>query len=270
MSDIQHVELVSANGDSRVVVSTWGGRVISWKHYGRHVLYRSPAFEDDETCSPHAGMPVLFPQFGLFGDGKMHGFVRNMKWRIEATARDQCVLVLTSNDFERNDCAIEFAARVIAQVDDDQLRVWLQFENVSKSNVMSFTTGVHTYFAIEDIGKVQVVGLQGANFLDAADELSPSVDLDRSLRFDQLIDRIYVDTPTPITMIADGVNVVVDQAGFEDTVVWNPGSEHGPAFGGLDQDEWRKFVCIEAAQIQNPVTLKPGETWTGSQTLTVR
>lgn len=270
MRDIQHVELVSANGDSRVVVSTWGGRVISWKYRGRELLYQSAIFEADETLSPHAGMPVLFPQFGLFGDGNMHGFVRNMNWRTEAATSDQCVLVLTPNEFESNDPAVEFAAQVTAQLDDDRLRVWLQFDNASESNVLTFTTGLHTYIAVDDIGGVQITGLQGANFLEAADELSPSVDLDVRLRFDLPVDRVYVGTPTPITMVAEAIKIVVDQTGFEDTVIWNPGSEHGPNCDSLERHEWRKFVCIEAAQIQNPVTLKPGESWTGSQTLTVR
>jgi D-hexose-6-phosphate mutarotase len=51
-------------------------------------------------------------------------------------------------------------------------------------------------------------------------------------------------------------------------VVWNPGPKTSAQFADLLPDDHRSFVCIEAAEIR-PVTLAPGQRWTGSQTVTV-
>ena len=40
-------------------------------------------------------------------------------------------------------------------------------------------------------------------------------------------------------------------------------------FIGLDTEDYMKMVCVEAAQIGSPVELKPGTSWSGSQTLAI-
>jgi glucose-6-phosphate 1-epimerase len=59
----------------------------------------------------------------------------------------------------------------------------------------------------------------------------------------------------PLTLSADG---------FADRVMWNPGPD--AALGDVPPGGAGGFVCIESAQL-TPVTLAPGETWTGRQTL---
>ena len=53
-------------------------------------------------------------------------------------------------------------------------------------------------------------------------------------------------------------------------VDWN----HAPAvffrLRDLEPGDERRFVCIEAAVVQTPVTLAAGRVWTGTQTLTAR
>ena len=265
------IELTSANGDSRVVASTFGGRVISWKHRGREVIFRNATLELDEFAASHCGVPILFPQFGKFGDGEKHGFVRNAKWKVESASRDQCILIFSTDETELANSELQqFVVRVIVQLDDDRLRIWLQTENTSPSDSLTFTAGLHTYLAVNDVSSALLTGLQGANFLDVANDLAPSVDLSSHVVLGAEVDRVYVDTPMPISLDGASFKLTIDQQGFEDTVVWNPGEKLAQTFADLGVDEWRKFVCIEAAQIQNPVNLQPGETWTGSQTLTVR
>ena len=62
----------------------------------------------------------------------------------------------------------------------------------------------------------------------------------------------------------------IDPEGFRDAVVWNPGRERAAALADLDPGGERHFVCIEAAAVQEPVTLGPRRRWMGSQTLTAR
>ena len=46
-----------------------------------------------------------------------------------------------------------------------------------------------------------------------------------------------------------------------------PGQPDG--FIGLDTEDYLRMVCIEAAQIGSPVELKPGTSWSASQTLAI-
>ena len=55
--------------------------------------------------------------------------------------------------------------------------------------------------------------------------------------------------------------------GFGDVVVWNPGEQLATRFGDLSPGDHRHFVCVEAAQIVQPVVLAPGERWMGMQRL---
>lgn len=47
------------------------------------------------------------------------------------------------------------------------------------------------------------------------------------------------------------------------TVVWNPWDKKAKAMSDFGDDEYKRMVCVEAATIEKPVTLKPGEEWTG-------
>ena len=65
-----------------------------------------------------------------------------------------------------------------------------------------------------------------------------------------------------------GRRLLIDAEGFPDAVVWNPGRERAAALADLDPGGERHFVCIEAAAVQEPVTIGPRRRWTGTQTLT--
>ncbi len=68
---------------------------------------------------------------------------------------------------------------------------------------------------------------------------------------------VTLDDPVlgPLTLTADG---------FADRVMWNPGPD--AALADVPPGSAAGFVCIESAQLA-PVTLAPGETWTGRQTV---
>jgi glucose-6-phosphate 1-epimerase len=64
--------------------------------------------------------------------------------------------------------------------------------------------------------------------------------------------------------------MIIESDGFRDAVVWNPGRERAATLHDLEPGDERRFVCIEAAAVQTPVTLAAGELWAGTQTLTAR
>jgi len=50
-------------------------------------------------------------------------------------------------------------------------------------------------------------------------------------------------------------------------VIWNPGPARAAALADMERDGERTMVCVEAAAVQQPITLQPHERWHGSQTL---
>uniref|UniRef100_A0A0D9WAL2 Glucose-6-phosphate 1-epimerase n=1 Tax=Leersia perrieri TaxID=77586 RepID=A0A0D9WAL2_9ORYZ len=47
------------------------------------------------------------------------------------------------------------------------------------------------------------------------------------------------------------------------SLVWNPWDKKAKAMPDFGDDEYKRMVCVEAAAIEKPITLKPGEEWTG-------
>lgn len=50
-----------------------------------------------------------------------------------------------------------------------------------------------------------------------------------------------------------------------DAVVWNPSPEKLKSFSDLSG--WEDFVCVEAGVIETPISLEPGQSWHGAQSI---
>jgi glucose-6-phosphate 1-epimerase len=50
-------------------------------------------------------------------------------------------------------------------------------------------------------------------------------------------------------------------------VVWNPWDKKAKTIPDLGDDEYKHMLCVEAACVEKPITLKPGEEWRGRQEL---
>jgi glucose-6-phosphate 1-epimerase len=73
-------------------------------------------------------------------------------------------------------------------------------------------------------------------------------------------DRVYKGVADPALKDAGtGKKLsVVNSAGWEDTVLWNPYGNEGMGFNN--------FVCVESVKF-DPVTLEGGSSWTGDMAL---
>lgn len=56
---------------------------------------------------------------------------------------------------------------------------------------------------------------------------------------------------------------------FPSTVVWNPWERKSKSMADLADEEYKQMVCVDGAAIVKPITLKPGEEWTGRLQLLV-
>lgn len=262
--------LTSPSGASTASISTYGAQTLSWRCRGREQLFMSSLANFSAGKATRGGIPVIFPQFGTFGDGMRHGFARLREWAVDASApRSPHSICLTLRDDDESMAVWPHrfkAALRVELADDSRLTIKLSVQNTGETDVM-FTAGLHTYLLVDDLAQVRLQGLDGVHFLDATHDYERRIQQGPPLQFDGETDRIYLKAPTTLTLV-DGTNSrEIRQSGFVDTVVWNPGALVASAMPDLHEGGHQQFVCVEAACVPTPVRLPPGEIWHGSQSL---
>ena len=270
---LESITLRATDGAS-AVVTLHGAQVVSWMPAGGgEMLYLSPRSAFAPGQAIRGGVPVIFPQFSTRGPGMRHGFARVLPWRL---LREQqfdggatAVLQLTDSAATRPAWEHRFELELAVRVGGDRLSLTLTCRNTGSSG-FDFMAALHTYLRTDGIERTVLHGLGGRPYWDAVDGAGKAQQAD-ALRFDGELDRVYGAVAGPVTMHAPhaaGVRRVnVTQHGFEDVVVWNPGEAKCAALADMPADGWREMLCIEAARIERPVLLAPGQTWLGEQTL---
>ncbi|HEY4316665.1 MAG TPA: D-hexose-6-phosphate mutarotase [Herbaspirillum sp.] len=269
-------------------VAAQGAQVLSWRDGdGRERLYLSPltgglkSGDDDSDLKAKAirgGSPISFPQFSGRGALPKHGFIRNMRWHsvplgsapAAATGAADGALALACSDSAATRALWPhaFAARVDVQTAADRLHIALTVVN-SGDAPCEFTVALHTYLRVGDIRNVRLQGLQGVTYQDATADNILVVQAEPELSVSQETDRVYLSPPKQLTLHElDAAPLLIEQHGFEDSVIWNPGPVNAAALGDFPDDGWLHMLCVEAACVNIPVRLAPGQSWTGSQTLT--
>ena len=62
-----------------------------------------------------------------------------------------------------------------------------------------------------------------------------------------------------VSLVHDGDDVAV---------VWNPWEKKSKTMTDFGDDEYKSMLCVDGAALERPITLKPGEEWTGKLMLT--
>jgi glucose-6-phosphate 1-epimerase len=263
-------------GDGAVAeVHRHGAHVTSWRPAGEtdDRLYLSRRSEFGATAAIRGGVPVVFPQFAAEGPLPRHGFARTSLWSLGCIAREadgtaEAELVLRDSPETREVWDAAFKAVLAVTVVERQLAITLRVENVGEK-AFSFTAALHTYLRVHDVHDAEIHGLRGTLYRVSGDRELVADDADRLLLPDYL-DRVYVGAPSPLELRERGRSLLLEAEGFPDAVIWNPGRERAAALHDLEPGDERRFVCIEAAAVQTPVTLGAGRRWAGTQTLTAR
>ncbi len=248
------------------LVALHGAHVLSWvPGDGRERLFLSERAVFDGHAAIRGGIPVIFPQFGERGLLAKHGFARNRAWTFAGVDNDAAVLTL-AGDGSGGDWPHPFLARLRIGLSATQLALTLEVENTGDA-AFAFTAALHTYLAVDDIAAVVLEGLQGCDFEDSANGGTLHRQHDDAVTFAGEVDRIYGDVVAPLVLVEGERRLGIEQDGFADAVVWNPGAQLCARIGDLAPGDFARFVCVEAGQVLQPVVLGPGEGWRGSQLL---
>ncbi len=174
--------------------------------------------------------------------------------RLEASHSTQCLHGMPST------------LELRAEACDERASISLIVENRGTEE-LSWTGGLHPYFAVPNISGVTVRGLEGAT---VADRYAPdrTIETAAALVFDgQPFERLYSGPAGVVLEGAEGA-LLISMSGFEEWMVWNPGAEGAAALSDMEQDDWKRFICIEPVVVSRPKLLQPGDSFLGSLEIT--
>lgn len=250
-----------------------GAHVTSWRPAGgEEALFLSDAavFAPGEPI--RGGVPVVFPQFSGEGPLPKHGIARTVGWewvnREGAESATRAVLRLTDDEASRALWPHTFVLELSVALHGDSLALRLTVENRSREP-FDFAAALHTYLRVSDIRRTTVVGLEGTRYRSKPEGVMNVVDGAAVLSVSGEIDRLYRDAPREVAVNDAGGRRTfqIVEAGFRDAVVWNPWAELAASIPDMEDDEYERMLCLEAAQVEAPVTLAPGAAWQGEQRL---
>lgn len=233
-------------------------------------MSETSAFQDGVAI--RGGVPVVFPQFSNQGTLPKHGFARTSEWKLlqsgllESGAA-QAVYELKENIARLTIWPYVFRAELQVSILGNSLQIVLEIHNTGDTN-FSFSTALHTYLSVQDIADVSLHGLQGLHYRDTVTGMDNCLEADSCLRISGETDRIYGHVPALLELRQPQQNTLIRSSGFADAVVWNPGAG-AVKINDLHTGGEKNMLCVEAATILRPIILAPGDSWSGSQTLTV-
>ncbi|TYH13884.1 hypothetical protein ES288_A06G175200v1 [Gossypium darwinii] len=265
-SEKVHVEhCKGVNGLDKVYL--YGGQVTSWKNaHGEELLFVSSKASFRPPRAIRGGIPICFPQLKSTGSLEQYGFARNRIWSIDPDppsspsdishkAFVDLILTHSEEDMKIWPHRYEYRLRVaLGPTGDLMLTSRIRNTNTDGKS-FTFRFAYQTYFFVTDISEVRVEGLETLDYLDNLKNGERSVD------------KVYLSTPTKIAILDHERKRTFElrKYGLPDAVVWNPWDKKAKAMADFGDNEYMHMLCVEAACVEEPITLKPGEEWKGRQ-----
>jgi glucose-6-phosphate 1-epimerase len=248
--------LLTAPGGARATITLYGAHLVSWQDAnGRERIFCSARSALDGSRAIRGGVPVIFPQFAERGAGMRHGFARVADWRLAGKGMHDGA-AYADFSLEPGDLAPQvaaawphaFALTLRVALRDNALAMALEVRNTGTQS-FPFAAALHTYHLVDDIAAVRIEGVEG-----------------QALAISGKFDKVYGQVAGAITLDSGAGKLRLEQSGFTDAVVWNPGALDAAALPDMEDDEYRRFVCIEPALL-GPEVLQPGALWRGEYRL---
>ncbi|MFO1325986.1 MAG: D-hexose-6-phosphate mutarotase [Rubrivivax sp.] len=265
------VRLRTPQGDE-ACVSLFGAQLLSWQPAGGDErLFLGARSRLDGLAPIRGGVPVVFPQFADLGPLPAHGLARTAPWQLQHSQADaggtRATLGLRDDALTRACWPHAFACELGVHLQPQTIEITWRLSNPGPGPLRA-QAALHTYLRVADVHRARLLGLDGAAYRDRRDGARLHVQAEPALRVADGLDRLYVDAPRRLRLDEPGTTVEVLARGFADVVVWNPGPERAASIADLAPGDERRLVCVEAAAVETPIALQPGESWQGAQRLT--
>lgn len=254
---------------STASIALQGAHVLSWQPTGQKpVIWLSQAAKFAPGKSICGGVPICWPWFGPHATESSyptHGFARTIPWLLLEAKKLPDGRVRLEFEPEWNETARaqwphDACVRYRVTVGQELVAGLATTNNGNKSFILG--QALHTYFAVGDVQRIEIAGLEGCTYIDKVDGDKRKKQKGR-LTLDHEVNRIYLAT-TGCCGIIDPVlkrTILITSTGSRSTVVWNPGREKAEMMGDFGRRGEKRMVCVETTNAADDViTLPPGET----------
>lgn len=258
---------IAAADGAEAIVTLYGAQLVAWRTAdGRQRLFCGARAARDGGAAIRGGVPVIFPQFAARGDGPRHGFARTSHWRLSGAGRNGAdhfaELSLTPAELPAALALAwphAFALCLRVTLRADAVALSLSVRNTGAAP-FRFAAALHAYYLVDALEQASLEGLQDRVFSE--DAAAPARQAEPALRFEGKLDRVYRDAPGRLLLRTGAGALRLEQRHFTDAVVWNPGALDAAALADLDDQEYRRFVCVEPARL-DAAPLAAGAVWRG-------
>ena len=248
-------------------ISLYGGQVVEWRPKDQltPVLWVSKLASFTLGKAIRGGVPICWPWFGSHPTSPHlpgHGYARIAPWDVAATelmSGGAVRITLTMQDTEMSLAYFPCLVRLTVQITvGEELTVELSTSNGSNQDIV-LTEGLHTYFKVADVSDIQVLGLEGAQYVDLIRGNTIATQ-EGPIRFDGELGRIFTNSNATCVIVDPGLarRITVQKKGSLSTAVWNPWAQIAAKVDDLGSAGWRDMVCVESANaLGNSVTVGP-------------
>ncbi|XP_006646959.1 putative glucose-6-phosphate 1-epimerase [Oryza brachyantha] len=278
---LEKLVLRAAHGCS-VEVYLYGGQVIFWENeYREQLLFVSRKASFKPPKAIRGGIQICFPQFGNHGVLEQHGFARNRLWSVDespppfpATASNchiDLILKQSPEVLKIWPHSFEFRLRVALSPTGD-LMLTSRIKNTNADGKpFKFRLSYHTYFLVSDISEVRIEGLETLDYLDNLQSEDRRTEQGDAVVFESEVDKVYLSAPPKIVIIDHDKKRTFElrKEGLPDVVLWNPWDMKAKTIPDFAEEEYKRMLCVGAANVEKPITLRPGEEWQGRQEISV-
>lgn len=218
------------------------------------------------------GVPICWPWFGPKHGFAQHGFVRTSDWTLvlDETKEDKHRILLSLNDSDATFSIFPFKFHLLLEIVESIDQLIISLTTTNKGNQpFQITSALHTYFNIGDISEILIDGLQNYEYYDKIDNLNKKEE-SRHLKIQSETDRIY-NTSATTTIIDPILNRTIKiEHDASSIVIWNPWQEKSKVIADLEDDDYKKFICIESAFAPEQKSIQPQQSLTLKQSITVQ
>jgi len=250
-------------------ISLQGAHVLSWiPKNEKEVVWLSEDAAFSKGKSLRGGIPICWPWFGAHENNSgfpAHGFARTVFWKVLSTQQLESGETKIGFELCVNSCdkkTKKMCAEGIQAEYTLTIGANLKLELITHNNSKDFfvlSEALHTYFNVENIKEVSLMGLDETFYLDKPDNFQRKKQ-QGNVEINAEVDRVYLQTINDVVITGKERNIIISKTGSNSTVVWNPWEQVAEKMGDLGKNGYLKMLCVESANAADDVvTILPGE-----------
>jgi glucose-6-phosphate 1-epimerase len=244
--------IVIENKSANAKIALQGGHLFHYqKHGDSPLLWLSEKSHFETGKAIRGGIPICWPWFGKHSTDAtlpQHGFARISPFKlVEVIEPDENTteLILQLQSTTKTLALWPYQFKVVLRIIIGQtLTVALTTKNCDTRS-FTISSALHSYFAISNIEKVSVQGLNKTEYLDT---LTGEIKVQNGdIHINEEVDRVYQRVTNPLLLEDRNRTINIAATGSSSAIVWNPWIEKSKRMADMQNDAYKSMLCIETA-----------------------